>query len=69
MKKSIIFLITAIFFMILFLINLVFVFDWSNPSWDHNQGAYLTTFSNGLLFVSQLFLYISFKKKERDASK
>lgn len=67
MKKSNIFLVIAIFFGILFLINILFVFDWSDPSWDHNQGAYLTTFSDGVLFASQFYLYLGFKKKERDA--
>lgn len=66
MKKSKIFLAIALIFGVLFLINLFLVFDWSDPSWDNNQGAYLTTFSNGVLFVSQFFLYTAFKKKERD---
>lgn len=63
MKKSKVFLSLALIFGILFLINLFLVFDWSDPSWDNNQGAYLTTFSNGVLFVSQFYLYIAFKKR------
>ncbi len=66
-RKSPIFLALAILFAVLFLINLFLVFDWSDPSWDNNQGAYLTTFSNGILFVSQLILYINFKKRENNA--
>lgn len=68
MKRSNVFLVMSIIFGIFFFINIFFVFDWSDTSWDNNQGAYLTTFSNGVLLVSQFFLFVSFKKKERDAA-
>jgi len=67
MKKSTVFLTLACIFAIFFIINIVAVFNWSDTSWESNKGAYLTTFSNGLLFASQLFLYIDTKKKENNA--
>lgn len=65
MKKSNVFLLMALFFGVLFVLNILFVFDWGDPRWDNNKSAYLTTFSNGLLFVSQLYLYLVIRKKEQ----
>lgn len=68
MKKTKITFILMLVFVSLLLINLLFVFDWENSSWENNKGAYLTTFSNGLLFISQLIIYVSIKKKEHNAA-